>query len=413
MIKSDSPAGRWDFLKGNIGVMLLSSGFWNIAGAMTWPFYALYVLELGGRHIDIGLISAVGAVTRIVPTLFGGYLADTLGRKKILYSMSFMLALNTLMFAYAPDYRFLFLASILEALFSGLRDPAFQSILADSSTPDNRAMTMALWQVVPSLFGLLSPYAIGLVIDARGILPAMRFAYTLTFLLATVASFLRYRYIEETLENGKGVNRSPKAAVREILSDFAETIRNLPKALWTFLVIDFVFTFAWAVAEPYFVTYAKEEVGVLASQWGAITVIVMIVRLVLMPPLARASDKHGRMKFIIPTMFLWPVSFFLFAVAGNYQGIMTARLLLAVAGCIGDPAWEAIFYDYSPKEHRGRFTAIAQVSWSLIWGAGNVVGGALYQGYSKSFVFYLSVGLFVVGAVAAVLKLQEPEKRWA
>ena len=209
MIKSDSPAGRWDFLKGNIGVMFLSSGLWNIAGSMTWPFYALYVLELGGRHIDIGLISAVGAVTRIVPTLFGGYLADTLGRKKILYSMSFFLALNTLMFAYAPDFRFLFLATILEALFSGIRDPAFMSLLADSTTPDNRATTMALWQVVPSLFGLLSPYAIGLVMDVRGILPAMRFAYTLTFLLATVASFLRYRYLEETLENGKGVSRSP------------------------------------------------------------------------------------------------------------------------------------------------------------------------------------------------------------
>jgi MFS family permease len=90
---------------------------------------------------------------------------------------------------------------------------------------------------------------------------------------------------------------------------------------------------------------------------------------------------------------------------------MTARLLLAVAGCIGDPAWEAIFYDYSPKEHRGRFSAIAQVSWSLIWGAGNVVGGIIYQGYSKVFVFYLSVGLFVVGAVAAVLKVKEPERR--
>jgi MFS family permease len=410
-MKSKSPAGRWDFLKGNIGVMLLSSGLWNIASAMTWPFYALYVLELGGRHIDIGLISTVGSVTRIVPTLFGGYLADALGRKKILYSMSFMLALTELIFALAPDYRFLFLASILSALFSGLRDPAFQSVLADSTTPDNRAMTMALWQVVPSLFGLLSPYAIGLVMDVRGILPAMRMAYTLTFLLATVASFLRYRYIEETLENGKGVTTSPRDAIREILADFKETFRNLPRALWTFLIIDFVFTFAWAVAEPYLVTYAKEEVDVLASQWGAITVMVMIVRLVLMPPMARASDRHGRMTFILPTMLLWPVSFYLFAVAGGYPGILTARLLLTVSSCIGDPAWEAIFYDYSPKEHRGRFTAIAQVSWSLIWGAGNVVGGAIYQGYPKAYVFYLSVGLFVLGAIAAILKVKEPERR--
>jgi MFS family permease len=60
--------------------MLLSSGLWNLAAAMTWPFYSLYVLELGGRHADIGFISALGAVTRIVPTLFGGYLADARAR---------------------------------------------------------------------------------------------------------------------------------------------------------------------------------------------------------------------------------------------------------------------------------------------------------------------------------------------
>jgi MFS family permease len=318
---------------------------------------------------------------------------------------------NQLFFAFAPDYRYIYVAFALDSLFSGLRDPAFLSIMADSTTPDNRALSMALRRVVPSLFGLLSPYAIGLFIDARGILPVMRLAYIFTFVIATLASFLRYRYIEETLENGKGIEKDPRNAAREILSDFVATFRDLPIQLWTFLVIDFVFTFAWAVAEPYFVTYAKEEVGVLASQWGAATMMVMIARIVLMPPLARASDKHGRMKFILPTMFLWPVSFVLFAVARGYPGILMARLLITVASCIGDPAWEAVFYDYSPKEHRGRFSAIASVSWSLIWGAGTVVGGAIYQGYSKSFVFYLSAGLLLVGAVAAVLKVKEPEKR--
>jgi len=35
-------------------------------------------LELGGQHVDIGLTFALGAVTRIVPSLFEGYLADAL-----------------------------------------------------------------------------------------------------------------------------------------------------------------------------------------------------------------------------------------------------------------------------------------------------------------------------------------------
>jgi MFS family permease len=404
-------AGRWDFLKGNIGVMLLSSGLWNIASAMTWPFYALYVLELGGRHIDIGLISALGAITRIAPTLFGGYLADALGRKKVLYSMSFLLAANEILLALAPDYRYLYLAAALEALFSGLRDPAFMSIIADSTTPEDRALSIALWQVVPSLFGLLSPYAIGLVIDSRGVVLAMRFAYAFTCLMATAASALRFRYIEETLENSRGVKWDPRAAASEILSGFVETFRELPAQLWAFLVVDFVFTFAWAVTEPYFVTYAKEVVGLSAAQWGVATMAVMAVTTALKPLLARASDRHGRTKFILPCMFLWPVAFLLFARSGGFQAILAARLLLAFSDSLGSPAWEAMFYDYSPKEYRGRFNAIAQVSWSIIWGAGNVAGGAIYQGYSKGLIFYLSAGLLLVGALAAILKVKEPERR--
>jgi MFS family permease len=360
--------------------MLLSSGLWDIAAAMTWPFYALYVLELGGSYVDIGLISAVGAVTRIAPILFGGYLADAIGRKKILYTMSFLLALNELVYAFAFDYRYIYVGAILGSLIGGLRDPAFQSIMADSTTPENRALSMALWQVGGTLFGLFSPYAIGLVIDSRGIVPAMRFAYVFTCFMASLASILR------------------RAAAGEILSDFVATFRELPVQLWTFLLIDFVGTFAWALSEPYFVTYAKEEVGLSAAQWGATTMALMAVMIVLKPPLARASD-------------IWPLSFLLFGWSGGFYAILAARLLLAIGDSLGDPAWEALFYDYSPKEHRGRFSAIASVCWSLIWGAGNVVGGAIYQGYSKGLVFYLSAGLLLVGALAAILKVKEPERR--
>ncbi len=407
----ESPAGRWDFLRGNIGVLLLSSGLWNIAASMTFPFYALYVLELGGRHIDIGLIFALGAVTRIVPSLFGGYLADALGRKKMLYSLSFLMAVNQLLFAYAPDYRYVYVAFALDSLLGGLRDPAFLSIMADSTTPENRALSIALRQVTPHLFGLLSPYAMGLVIDARGVQPAMRLAYTFTFVMAILASLLRYGYVEETLENGKGVEGSLGAAAREILSDFVAAFRGLPAGLWTFLLVDFVFTFAWGVAEPFFVTYAKEVVGLTAAQWGVTTMAFMVAMLVLKPPMARASDIHGRRLFILPCMFLWPVGFLLFGWSGGFHSVLAARLLLAVSSGIGDPAWEALFYDYSPKEYRGRFAAIASVSWSLIWGAGNVVGGAIYQGHSKGLIFYLSAGLLVAGALVAILKVKEPEER--
>ena len=408
---TDRPSSRWAILRGNIGVMLLSSGLWNLAGAMTWPFWALYVLELGGSHLDIGLISALGAVTRIAPTFLGGYIADRVGRKKILYSMSFLVAFNELFIAFAPSYRFLYVTTVLEALFHGFRDPAFSSIIADSTNPDNRALTFSLWQVVPPLFGLVSPYAIGLFMDVRGVLVAMRWAYVFTFVMGLVASWLRYRYIEETLTDVEPRENGVKRAAGEILGDFREAFQALPRQLWVFLAVDFVFTLGWAITEPYFVTYAKEVGGLTAAQWGLIATLSILVRTAIKPPSALASDRFGRLKFILPCMFLWSVFFFLFGGSVGFNAVMLARLGIAFTGSLADPAWEALFVDYAPKEYRGRFSAITSVSWSLIWGAGNVAGGAIYGGYSKRMPFNVSAALFVIGAVAALLVVKEPEKR--
>jgi len=391
--------------------MLLSSGLWNIAGAMTWPFYALYVLQLGGGHADIGFISALGAVTRIVPTLFGGYLADALGRKKILYSMSFLLAATELLLAFAPNHRWLYIIVVVEALAGGLRDPSFMSIIADSTNPDNRALSMSLFQVVPPLFGLLSPFAMGLLMDSRGVVVAMRYAYMFTFLMATVASFLRYRYIEETLTTGKEVQKDPMETVKEIFRGFRETFRALPAQLWLFLSIDFIFTFAWAVTEPYFVAYATEVVMLTGAQWGLVAMGATLIRTTVKPMSALASDRYGRIRFILVCMFLWPAGFLLFVNSAGFQALLVARILIAFAGSLGDPAWEALFVDYQPKEHRGRFSAIASISWSLIWGAGNVVGGLIYQDVSKRMIFDLSAGLLIIGAVIALIKIREPDHR--
>ena len=68
-------------LKGNIGVMIASTALWTITTNLTGPFYALYVVELGGDTAMIGKILGVSALIKIIPILLGGYLTDRLGRK--------------------------------------------------------------------------------------------------------------------------------------------------------------------------------------------------------------------------------------------------------------------------------------------------------------------------------------------
>ncbi len=80
-------------------------------------------------------------------------------------------------------------------------------------------------------------------------------------------------------------------------------------------------------------------------------------------------------------------------------------------GGVGQPAWHALFVDYCPKEHRGRYNALLEISWSVLYGGGNWLGGMLYQNVGIKTPFQVAIALMSVGSVAAVLFLKEPEVR--
>ena len=128
------------------------------------------------------------------------------------------------------------------------------------------------------------------------------------------------------------------------------------------------------------------------------TVINTLLRL----PAARASDKSGRLAFMFPAMFMWAICFLTFIYTRSFAHVLIVRGVLAISTSVGDPAWLAMFGDYSPREHRGRINAIRSVLWSVIWGFGNVVGGILYQSVSKQSPFIIGAGIQFVMAILAL-----------
>jgi len=402
---------RLKVLKGNLGVVLLSSGLWNLAGQMTWSFFPLYVLGLGGSYVDIGLISAMDAFVRLIPTLIGGYLADTIGRKKIVYTMSFLLAVNELIKAFAPIYQILFLSAAFGALWGGIREPAFSSLIADSTDPDNRALSYALWSIVPPLFGLFSPYAMGILMDRYGTVVALRWGYLFVFATGVVASFIRYRFLEESLTLREPVKMGIRSVVGKVIDDFRLTFKSMPRQFWTFFSIDMVLSLGWSMIDPYTVTFAKEVAGTTAAQWGMHMMLWSMVNIVIRIPAARASDRSGRMKFIKPTMLFYPVAILFLINSRNFQGVLIARLAIAALTSIDGSAYQSLYTDYIPREHRGRSNALKSLSWTVVWSIGSIIGGYLYQEYSKTANFVVGAGLLTIGAVALILFLKEPETK--
>jgi len=411
-------------LRGNIGIMMLTSGIWTFGGQMTWPFWSLYVLHLGGSYFHIGLLSAVGSVVGIIPALFGGYLADTIGRKRMVYSMSFILSAATLIYLAAPSWHWLIPAVVLEFAAAGLRGPAFNALIADSTVADSRAESYALTHIVPPLFGIFSPYIIGVFMDRLGVVPAQRSAFIVLFVGSLAASLLRFRLLRETLPAEARERIKASKIFGETFSGIRETVRTMPRQLWVLTVMGVLFGFGTAVGGLFWVTYATEDViNLTNAQWGLISTSNMLVSTVVSLPFARLADRKGRLKLVLPSMLLTPIAIVAFVYSRSFLQVLAVGVSTTVLGSMSASASQALFTDHSPREHRGRINSLWSVigtmqtftirgmSGSALGATGNLLGGFLYGNISKASPLLLEAGMVTSAAALGLLFLKEPEER--
>jgi MFS family permease len=412
--------GLREAVKGNLGVMMLSAGIWTFAGQLVTPFQSLYIYYLGGSYFHIGLITSVGAISSIIPTIIGGQLADTYGRKKMLYSMSFLVSFNFLLFSFAKDLRWLVAASVINSLALGFRQPSFASIIDDSTDEESRAQSYALWSVVPPLFGLVSPYLMGVYMDRRGIVEALRIGYLFLFATSFIASVLRYLYIEETLPEKDRGSISVNGLATEAWNGLGETVQTLSRPLRILGIMGLFFGLGAAIGSPFWVVYATEDVIKLSlSEWGIITAANTLVGTMAAVPLARVADRRGRLCLLIPAIFITPLAIIGFVLSGSFYHVLLVSVIVTLLGSVGMSSGQALFTDLTEPHHRGRVNALWSIAGtmrsfrvgitpgSLMGATGSLLGGFLYENVGRSAPLYLQSIMVGLTAVTGIFLVQE------
>lgn len=308
------------------------------------------------------MLSAIGSLFGILPALLGGYLADTIGRKRMAYTMSFLLSANALIYFAAPSWHWLLLASALNAIAAGLRGPAFNAIIADSTNAERRAESYALTYIVPPLFGILSPYLIGVYMDRLGVVPAQRGAYLVLFLGSLTASPLRFKFLRETLPSEVRERFRASKVLGGTFSGMRKTVKVMPKQLWVLTVMGTIFGFGAAVGGPFWVTYATEDVIHLSNaQWGLISTSNMLISTFVTLPFAHLADQKGRLKLVLPSMLLTPLVIAAFVYSRSFPQAFAVGVAASILSSMSAAAGQALFTDHSHRNHRGRINALLSV----------------------------------------------------
>ena len=145
-----------EVLRGNVLVLTLGTVIRQLSLFMTFPFFSLYVVALGGSIVDIGLVNALRPLAAMFIYPVAGALADNYGRVKILVATGLLNAALYSVYMLAPDWRFLAAANFLNGLLV-FSFPASSALLADSLDPGLRGRGFAAITGIPGLVGILSP----------------------------------------------------------------------------------------------------------------------------------------------------------------------------------------------------------------------------------------------------------------
>lgn len=392
-------------------MLLVSWVLMNLVGSVPYIYFSLYVEELGGSPFIIGMISFVSFIALASVQFLGGYLADAYGRRWLIVSMTFGMALSNLIFAFAPSWELILVGVLIQNLCL-IYQPALMAMTADSVPSEKRGMGFSMIMFLSNLASLASPIIAGVLFLHYGTFEGVRIGFLIVTGFFLVAAVVRIK-LKETLKttttkskNAKNVLKSYPQAVKEGLSVW----RLLPRSMFFLFLINCIGSFSYALMDSYMVLYAIQSLGVEEFEWAVLMVWLTTIMILGALPCGKLVDKYGRAKPLLISWLVY-VPFPLLFIYGNLPMLYVGFFLFGVSNALFMPGYSAMEADLVPKELRGKEVGCNQFVTYVLMAIGGLTGGFLYENVYPAFPFFVAFTLVIVCTLLQILLIREPDKR--
>jgi MFS family permease len=285
MTLQDRMGKEFSFIKGNYAIIVVSWILIDFAGEIPATYYALYVLQLGATETILGIIGLSGFLALASMQFPGGYLADKFGRKWLVSSMTFGVALSFILYAVAPSWPFILIGVVLMNFFNSIYQPALNAIVSDSLPSEKRGMGFSIIMLITSTSTTPGPLVAALLYNRFGLVPGMRIAYGIVVALFLAAAFLRFR-LKETFIN------TPKPSWKEFFRSYPTSLREstkvwrrIPRSMFYLFLSGVIMMFGVAAVQLYLVDYAVNVLHVDKAAWAYVLTVLPITMIVLSIPI--------------------------------------------------------------------------------------------------------------------------------
>lgn len=402
---------EFSFIKGNYAILIISWIMVDFASELPATYFGLYVLKLGATETILGVIGLSQFLALASLQFPGGYLADKYGRKWLISTMTFGVALSFIFYAIAPSWPFILIGAVLMSIFNSTYQPALSAMISDSLPAERRGMGFSIVMLIASVSTTPSPAIAGLLRARFGLILGMRIAYGIVITLFLAAAFFRLFFLKETVVS------TSKPRLNEIIQSYPTALkeslsvwRKLPKSMLYLFLSFSIAIFGFSATNLYTVIYATRVLLIDEVMWAFIIALVPITTIILALPVGKMVDKIRRKIPILASTLIFGLAMWIF-VNGDLTKVIVSLILLGAGNVMLNASFGALQTDLTPKEQRGKVSGFINFANYLIMAAGSLLGGYLYEHVSPQAPFMLAIAAVLPSFLLTLALVKEPERR--
>lgn len=392
-------------LRGNARACVYTEPLWGIPYNLYAPYASIFMLTLGVKDSQIGLVASIGIAFQIFWTLMSGAITDKLGRKRATLIFDLISwSIPCLIWAFSQNFTHFLIAAIINAMYR-VPHNSWNCLLVEDTDPRLLVDIYSWVYISGQIVAVVSPLA-SVLIAKFTLVPTIRGLYLLAFVMMTAKFLVLNAFATETRQGVirmEATRHQPLFAVLREMPDVLRQILQTPATLFTAGLM-MLTNICWMISNTFWSIFVTEKLHIpakhLAYYYFARSLVMLLFFFFAMPKL-RNMDVRKPLLAAFSVLILSQIAL-INVPRENYALLLLATVLEACSVPIATTFVDKLtVITINPKE-RARIMAI-------LWGVMLVftspfgwIAGQLSE-MNRSLPFILNIVLFALGALLSLL----------
>ncbi len=179
------------------------------------------------------------------------------------------------------------------------------------------------------------------------------------------------------------------------------------KALYLFCFSIFPLMVCSGMVYSILAIYLNQQLGATVTMVGFIYMVGSASGAIFSPTVGKLSDKFGRRRILILSMFGFMIAFSAYAIIQNASQAILIQALEGATWAAMSATAMAFIADLVPSEKRGWAMGVYDRTWFVGWVVGPILGGYLADTFGFRITFLVGAILTIVGLLLMVFYVRE------